>query len=105
MEEPRDSPFQVETPLGWSVRTSQSYWLLIETKHPKLIGRSQAVRDVLSHPTEIYRSRTDATVYLFYGPDGSRLLCAVVRRLNDDGFLVTAYPCEKPKEGERIWPR
>jgi hypothetical protein len=25
--------------------------------------------------------------------------------LDGDGFLVTAYPCDKIKEGDRVWPR
>jgi hypothetical protein len=28
----------------------------------------------------------------------------VVKRLDGDGFLITAYPCDKVKEGNRIWP-
>ena len=42
--------------------------------------------------------------YLFYRVDQSRLLCAVVKRLDGEGFLITAYPCDKVKEGDRIWP-
>ena len=32
--------FEVLTPLGFTVQTTVKYWLLIETKHPKLRGRA-----------------------------------------------------------------
>ena len=96
--------FEVLTPLGFTVQTTVEYWSLIETKHPKLRGRAQEVVDVLGHPDQVCQSRQDATVYLFYCVDQSRLLCAVVKRLDGEGFLITAYPCDKVKEGDRIWP-
>jgi hypothetical protein len=60
--------------------------------------------DVLGHPDQVCQSQLDVTVYLFYRVDQSRLLCAVVKRLDGEGFLITAYPCDKVKEGNRIWP-
>ena len=94
----------VVTPLGFSVRTTTDYWSLIETKHPKLRDRAQEVIQVLSSPEQICRSPQDLGIYLFYRSDQKRLLCAVVRRLNGEGFLITAYPCDKVKEGDVIWP-
>ena len=96
--------FEVLTPLGFTVRTTAEYWSLIETKHPKLRGRAQEVVDVLGHPDQVCQSRHDITVYLFYRVDQTRLLCTVVKRLDGEGFLITAYPCDKVKEGDRIWP-
>jgi hypothetical protein len=78
--------------------------LLIETKHPKLRGRAQEIADVLGYPDQVCQSRQDAMVYLFYRVDQSRLLCAVVKRQDGEGYLITAYPCDKVKEGDRIWP-
>ena len=97
--------FDVATPLGFSVRTTADYWSLIETKHPKLRGRAQDVIQVLSAPEQICCSSQDKEIYLFYRSDHKRLLCAVVRRLDGEGFLITAYPCDKVKEGEVIWPK
>ena len=96
--------FEMLTPLGFTVRTTVKYWSLIETKHPKLRGRAQEVVGVLGQPDQVCQSRQDATVYLFYRVNQSRLLCAVVKRLDGEGFLITAYPCDKAKEGDRIWP-
>ena len=97
--------FEVTTPLGFSVRTTGGYWALIESKHPKLRGCAREVAQIIAAPDQICQSRLDTTVYLFYGAHERRLLCAVVKCLDGEGFLVTAYPCDKIKEGEPIWPR
>jgi hypothetical protein len=100
----QNSLFEVITPIGFSVRTTVDYWLLIEGKHPKLRNRAQDVAQVLLCPDQICQSRQDSAVYLFYRTDQHRLLCAVAKRLDGEGFLVTAYPCDKIKEGDRVWP-
>ena len=97
--------FEVTTPLGFSVRTTAEYWSIIEAKHPKLRGRAQAVAQLLYHPDQICQSKQDSAVYLFYCTDQRRLLCAVAKRLDGQGFLITAYPCDKVKEGDPIWPK
>jgi hypothetical protein len=97
--------FPVFTPLGFSVRTTVDYWALIEAKPPKLRGRLSEVAQALRFPEEIRQSQYDPAVYLFYRADQRRYLCAVVKRVNGEGFLITAYPCDKIKEGEVIWPK
>ena len=59
MSEGANYLFVVATPLGFSVRTTGDYWLLLEAKHPKLSGRVQDVVQVLAHPDEVYQSRQD----------------------------------------------
>jgi hypothetical protein len=45
-------------------------------------------------------------VLLFYKAEAaSRWTCAVVKRTNDEAFLVTAYPTDAIKEGDRVWPK
>ena len=105
MSQQTDYLFEVTTPLGFSVRTTTAYWSLIEAKHPKLRNRAGDVAQALVHPEQICQSRQDPAVYLFYRTDQHRLLCAVVKRLDGEGFLVTAYPCDKIKEGDPVWPR
>jgi hypothetical protein len=96
--------FDVAMPLGLSVRTTADYWLLLEVKHPKLSGRAQDVAQVFAHPDQVCQSRQDRAVCFYYPTDQQALLCAVVKRLDGEGFLITAYPCDKTKEGEPIWP-
>ncbi len=102
-----DLYFEVATPLGFYVRVTQGRWNLIVTvKHPVMIGQENLVREALEKPEQVRRSRSDYNVYLFYRQvSPGRWICAVVKRLNDDGFLITVYPTEAVKEGTLIWPR
>jgi len=45
-------------------------------------------------------------VLLFYRLERpGRWICAVAKRLNDEGFPITTYPTDAIKEGERIWSK
>ncbi len=96
--------FEVQTPLGWTVRTTASYWELIERKHPEVIGLIDEIKNCLSAPATIYQSTQDDEVFLFYRVWNQYHCCAVAKRLNGEGFLITAYITDKIKEGEVIWP-
>ena len=99
--------FEMLTPLGFTVRVSSSYWDLIVTiKHPVMAGLEKKVKETLENPEEIRVSRSDPAVFLFYkaqGPD--RWICAVAKRLDGEGLLITTYPTDAIKEGEHVWPK
>ena len=99
--------FEVLTPLGFRVHVTAEYWQVIVTiKHPAMLGREADVEEALRNPDEIRLSKTDPSVYLFYKPERiGRWVCAVTKRLDGEGFLITAYPTDAVKEGERIWHR
>jgi hypothetical protein len=99
--------FEVTTPLGFCVRVTSLYWELIVTvKHPVMHGREADVQQALRDPDQIRRSRSDPSVYLFYRMERpGRWICAVAKRLNEEGFLITTYPTDAIKEGEQIWSR
>lgn len=101
-----DLAFEVATPLGFTVRCTRAHWEFIATqKHPSMSGREADVRQVLADPDEIRRSRKDPGVYLFYRADTLRWLCAVARREDGYGFVITAYPTDAIKAGEVLWTR
>jgi hypothetical protein len=102
-----DILFEVPTPLGFRVRVTRSYWEFIVTvKHPVMRERAAEVQAVLQTPDEVRQSRSDPTVFLFYCAElPGRWICAVAKRLNDEGFLITTYPTDAIKEGERVWSR
>ena len=99
--------FQVLTPLNFYVRVMRSYWEYITTiKHPVMASREQDVKDALQMPDEIRVSRSDPAVHLFYkSKKATRWVCAVAKRLNGEGFLITTYPTDAIKEGTKIWPK
>jgi hypothetical protein len=104
---PENLLFEVLTPLGFRVRVTRTYWeLIITIKHPAMAGREEDVKETLEHPEEIRLSRGDQNVYLFYRTERvGRWVCAVSRRLEAEGFLITAYPTDAVKEGVRVWPK
>ena len=98
--------FEVATPLGFKVRVTRAYWDLITTiKHPVMAGHEEEIRQTLTQPEEVRQSKNDPSVYLFYRTQRtSRWVCAVTKRLNGEGFLLTAYPTDAIKEGIKVWP-
>ncbi len=99
--------FTAQTPLNCSIRVTVAYWNIItQIKHPIMAGQESAVQATLTQPDQIRRSRSDPTVYLFYRLQREkRWLCAVIRKLNGEGFLITTYPTNAIKEGETLWQK
>lgn len=98
--------FEIATPIGFSVRCTATYWKFIATeKHPVMAERADEVENTLRDPDEIRRSRKAGDIFLFYRGGPTRWICAVARRQNDGGFLVTAYPTDAIKAGEEIWKK
>jgi hypothetical protein len=104
---PDELLFEALTPLGFHVRVTRAYWeVIITVKHPVMAGREDDVKSTLQNPSEIRQSKSDLAVYLFYQPERiGRWVCAVAKRLDGDGFLITAYPTDAIKEGELVWPK
>jgi hypothetical protein len=98
--------FEVMTPLGFTVRCTESYWLFVSTvKHKAMNGRLDDVKQTLSDPIEIRQSTKDIDLMIFYRSDEKRFVCVVARRLNGEGFLITTYPVDKIKRGKQIWSK
>ncbi|HEX7926576.1 MAG TPA: DUF4258 domain-containing protein [bacterium] len=93
--------------LGLTVRIAAAQWeRIVAIKHPVLTGREAEVIAAIESPDEIRRSRHASDVVLCYKLERpGRWICAVVKRLQSDGFLITAYITDAIKEGTRIWPR
>jgi hypothetical protein len=102
-----DFLFKVSTPLDFSVHVTPGHWELIVTiKHPVMHGRAADVQATLNSPEEIRQSRSDPTVFLFYRMErAGRWICAVAKRLDGEGFLITTYPTDAIKEGKRVWSK
>ena len=99
--------FNVQTPLGFSVRTTRRYWNLNLVKHEAMYGREREVIDALQSPDEVRISQQDSEVFLFYRAQRpGRWICVLAKRLNGDkGFMITAYPTDAIKEGDLAWSR
>jgi len=98
--------FKIATPLGFTPRYTQTYRsFIVAHKHPILRGREKEVEAALANPDEIRRSGKDSKVFLFYSGGSPRWICAVARRENGEGFLITACPSDTIKAGEQIWKK
>jgi len=98
--------FEVTSVLGKRIRITKSYWeKLVTTKHPGMRGKEREIQEVLQNAIEVRRSRVDSSVYSYYKPIERHFICAVVRHLNEEGFLITAYFTKAMKIGEGIWKK
>ncbi len=82
----------------------------IEADHPEMYGQIDKIQDTLSNPDIIVKSRTDMEVELFYRhyditPVTEKYLCAVVKVLVGDLFIITAYFTDTIKRGKMLWER
>jgi hypothetical protein len=97
--------FSLKTPLNIEVRTTVQYWeYLVTFKHPVMKSKEDIVKAALQMPDEIRQSKMDKDVFLYY-KQFDRLYCVVVRHAGMEGFLITAYPTDKVKEGDVIWTK
>ena len=79
-------------------------------QHKEMADLETEIERVLSFPAEVRRSRSDATVQLFYEfytktRVGGKWLCVVVKYGTDDAFVVTAYLTDQLKDGAIVWPK
>ena len=71
--------FEVMTPLEIRVRTTKEYWeYIVNVKHRVMKDKEKIVKNVLSNPEEIYRSKIDQSIYLYY-KRVDRTYCVVVK--------------------------
>ena len=98
--------FEIQTPLGFTVRTTDEYWeRIVSEKHRNMRGHEDEVREALGDPDVGKRSVTDPNVLLFYRPYQEGWIVAVARRLNEEGYLITCYLTAAIKKGTEIWKR
>jgi hypothetical protein len=77
-------------------------------EHWEMQGMEDELERVLQQPVVVRRSHSDKTVWLFYRfytqtPVGGKWLCVLVKLVEDDAFVVTAYLTDKLKAGEDLW--
>ncbi len=92
------------------VRFTEERWLHIQNTHPEMVFQKENIYRTLKTPDEINVSNTDVEVELFYkrftnSPVGDKFLCVLVKNLNIDLFVITAYFTDKVKKGNKLWKR
>jgi hypothetical protein len=96
---------------GQLIRLTARQWNHILEGHPYMVNMEGAVQETLEDPEEIRRSRSDpATVKLYYRwftntTKGNKWVLVVVKFLENDAFVLTAYLTRKIMPGELIWQK
>jgi CO dehydrogenase/acetyl-CoA synthase beta subunit len=82
----------------------------IFTDHPEMEGQLEKIKETLKEPDIIIRSKSDFSVQLFYKnysktPVTNKYLCSVVKILENQSFIITAYFIDSIKKGEVLWKK
>lgn len=78
-------------------------------EHPEMAPMGPAIEETLLHPEAVVQSFSDPQAHLYYRfyfrtIVGSKFLCVVVKALDDDAFVLTAYLTDRIKKGMALWP-
>jgi len=78
-------------------------------EHPEMAQFEEAITETLTTPEQVVRSLTDPRARLYYRyyaatPVSGKHLCVVVKNLDEDAFVVTAYLTDRVKRGVQLWP-
>jgi len=79
-------------------------------EHPEMQGQESRIAETLRTPHSIITSHHDTTVDLCHRlyeetPVTRKYLVVMVKYLEQDAFIITAFFTDKEKKGKRIWPR
>jgi hypothetical protein len=79
-------------------------------EHPEMKDVEPRIQQTLARPERVIESLSDPQARLYYRlyvgtRIGNKHLCVVVKMLEADAFVVTAYLTDKVKKGRQLWPR
>ena len=79
-------------------------------EHPEMADLGPAIEETLLRPEQVTESFSDQTAKLYYRfyvktLVGGKYLCVVVKTVDADAFVLTAYLTDKVKRGISIWPK
>jgi len=97
----------VTSKLGKIVSLNTKRWEHV-LSHPEMCRQRLKIKDCLVNPDEIRESERSSKIWLFYKlyqktPVTTKYVLVVVRIMNGEGFIVTAFFTDKIKKGELIW--
>lgn len=77
-------------------------------EHPEMLSMFDTIEQTLIHPEKVIQSLSDPTVQLYYRfyrntVVGDKHLCVIVKRNQEDAFILTAYLTDTIKKGFIQW--
>lgn len=98
--------FEAQSKLGRKVRLTHTQWNHVTLRHGELRGQETKIKETLQEPDFVlYSERDDNYQYhKFYSetPVSEKYLLVVVRQLNDEGFVITAFFLRKVREKGKV---
>jgi hypothetical protein len=96
--------------LNRGVRFTEERKRHILENHPELKNHMEKISEVILDPEMVVTSKLDSSIELYYRyytntNVGNKYLCAIVKVLENDFFIVTVYFTDKIKEGKLIWEK
>ena len=94
---------------GRQIRLTDERMEHIIAEHPEMAELIQIAKQTLAGPEQVIKSSSDPESMLYYRsyratPVGDKLACIVVKSIDDDPFVLTAYFTDRVKKGDVIWP-
>ncbi len=98
--------FEIVSKLGKTIRLTEIQWAHIDEKHKELRNQIQKMKTTLENPDIIYYSTTEEN-YHYYKyfketPVTEKYLLLIVKHLNDEGFIITAFFVSKIKKKGKV---
>jgi len=90
--------FEIKDKTGRIIRLSKEQWLHIQ-KHPEMSNQSEQIKETLEIPTVITGFEFDEQVRFYYRfyKEKKQYLLVMVKYLNGEGFIITAFYTDKIK--------
>ena len=88
--------FQTTDKSGRKIHLTKERWTHINEQHPEISNYSEEIQETLKNPTKIKEVGYDENVRYYYRyykniESSAKNLLVVVKYLNGEGFVITAY--------------
>jgi hypothetical protein len=101
--------FEIEDKFKRKVRLTKERQLHIFIRI-EMKGQESRIKQTLIEPDEVRVSLKDRTVLLYYRlykrtPVTEKYMLVIVKVLNKEGYIITAFYTDRIKKGELIWKK
>ncbi|MEM3608933.1 MAG: hypothetical protein QXV87_01120 [Candidatus Bathyarchaeia archaeon] len=101
--------FEILSKMGKVVSLDEARWRHV-LEHPEMQNQLDKVKETVENPDEVRESSRMSSTWLFYkfyikSPVTKKYLLVVVKVLDGEGFIVTAFFTNKVKKGGLIWKK
>lgn len=101
--------FKVLSKMGKVVSLDEERWRHV-LEHPEMNNQLDRIKETIMSPDEVIESVHDPTILLFYKlyketSVTEKYLLAIIKALNREGFIVTAFFTDRVKKGEVVWKK